>query len=150
MKFLVEVDVNVEKLARSAEGNPRADDNGLPETQGDVIALLYQEFGWLAESGVAPLDITAKPIVFTSWVAKDIHTSAAQSGHWCTDDEAEKLLNEASSQILEGMAESTWAIIDDLVSQQFECHLRHWLASVIWLGLGLRDRQCDECDPAPK
>lgn len=119
MKFIVEVDVNVEKLARSAEGDPRAADNGSPETQGDVIALLYQEFGWLAESRVAPLDIIAKPILFTSWIAKDIHTSAAQSGHWCTEDEAGKLLNEASSQILEGMAASAWAIIDDLVSQQF-------------------------------
>ncbi|MEO8168297.1 MAG: hypothetical protein ABI623_08620 [bacterium] len=119
MKFLVEVDVNIEKLARSAEGDLRAADNGPPETQGDVIALLYQEFNWLAESGVAPLDIIVKPVVFTSWIAKDFHTSAAQSGHWCTDDEAEKLLNEASGQILEEMAESAGAIVDDLVSQQF-------------------------------
>ena len=119
MKFLVEVDVNVEKLVRSAEGDPRAADNGLTKTRGDVIALLYHEFGWLAESGVAPLDISAKPAIFTSWIAEDVHTSAAQSGLWCTNTEAENLLAEASTQILEGIAETTLAIIDDLVRQQF-------------------------------
>lgn len=119
MKFLVEVDVTAEKLVQAARGDPRAADNELPETPGDIIALLYHEFYWLAEIGVAALEIIEKPNVLTGWIAEDVHISAAQSGHWCTNEEAERLLDEASSQILDGMAEAIRAIPDDLVYQQF-------------------------------
>ena len=57
MKFIVEVDVNAEKLFRPVRNKSSLTEDGLPETAGDIIAMLYQEFGGLAESGVAALDI---------------------------------------------------------------------------------------------